>query len=63
MRLISPNPRIALKAALYSGLRKRAMTAADLARLLDIDQRQAERLLSPRAQTNLTSLEQALSAL
>ena len=61
--LVSPDPTTALKAALYSALRTRRMTVADLARRLDIDDRQAARLVDPRAASKLTSLEAALSAL
>ena len=61
--LVSPDATIALKAALYSILRTRNMTVADLARRLDIDDRQAARLVDPRAASRLASLEAALSAL
>ena len=54
---------MALKAALYSALRARNMTVADLARRLDTDDRKAARLIDPRAASRLTSLEAALSAL
>ena len=60
---VSPDPTTALKAALYGALRRHRMTVADLARRLDIDHRQAARLLDPRAASKLTSLEAALSAL
>ncbi len=60
---VSPDPTTALKAALYSALRTRRMTVADLARRLDIDHRQAARLVDPRAASKLTSLEAALSTL
>ena len=39
------------------------MTVADLARRLDLDYRQAARLIDPRTASKLTSLEAALSAL
>jgi antitoxin HicB len=61
--LVAPEPTIALKAALYSALRARGITAADLARRLGIDDRQAARLIDPRAASKLTSLDAALSAL
>src|SRR5215831_18943080 len=61
--LVSPDATIALKAALYSILRTRNTTVADLARRLDIDDRQAARLVDPRAASRLASLEAALSAL
>jgi antitoxin HicB len=54
---------MALKAALYSALRNRSLTVADLARRLEIDYRQAARLVDPRAASKLTSLDAALSAL
>jgi antitoxin HicB len=60
---VSPDPTMALKAALYSALRARKMTVADLARRLDIDDRRAARLIEPRAASRLTNLEAALSAL
>jgi antitoxin HicB len=61
--LVSPDATMALKAALYSALRARKMTVADLARRLGIDERQAARLIDPRAAGRLSSLESALSAL
>jgi antitoxin HicB len=61
--LVSPDASIALKAALYSILRTRNITVADLARRLGIDDRQAARLVDPRAASRLASLEAALSAL
>jgi antitoxin HicB len=61
--LVAPEATMALKAALYSALRARKMTIADLARRLGIDDRKAARLLDPRATSGLTGLEAALSAL
>ncbi len=63
MHLVSPEPTIALKAALYEALRSRRMSVVDLAHRLGIDERDAARLISPRARTRLTQLEEALSAL
>ena len=60
---VAPDPTMALKAALYTALRRRRMTVADLARRLSIDERKAARLIDPRAAGRLTSLEAALSAL
>ena len=60
---VAPEPTIALKAALYSALRTRRMTVADLARRLGIDARKAARLIDPRAANRLNDLEVALSAL
>ncbi len=63
MHLVSPEPTIALKAALYSALRDAGITIDELARRLGIDDREAARLISPRARTRLTRLEEALSVL
>ena len=60
---VAPEPTIALKAALYSALRARNMTVADLARRLGIDERKASRLIDPRITSRLAGLEAALSAL
>ena len=62
-RHVSPDPTIALKAALYSAMRRREMTVADLAQLLEIDWHQAARLSDPRKSSKLTSLAAALHAL
>jgi antitoxin HicB len=61
--LVAPDATMALKAALYTALRARKMTIAELARQLGIDDRKAARLLDPRAASKLTRLEEALSAL
>lgn len=63
MHLISPEPTIALKVALYEALRGAGMTTDDLARNVGIDERQAARLIDPKVRTSLNKLEQALSAL
>jgi antitoxin HicB len=61
--IISPSPTIALKAALYTALRHRNMTVADLATRLDMDWHQAARLVDPRRASKLTSLAAALGIL
>ena len=61
--VISPSPTIALKAALYTALRHRDMTVADLAARLYMDWHQAARLIDPRRASKLTSLAAALAAL
>ena len=63
-RLVSPDPTIALKAALYAALRRRDMTVADLADLLGMgDWHQAARLIDPKRSTKLTTLLAALDTL
>jgi antitoxin HicB len=61
--LVSPDPTIALKAALYTALRRRDMTVADLAELLEMDWHLAARLIDPKRSSKLTSLAAALGAL
>jgi len=62
--LVSPDPTIALKAALHMTLYQRDMTVADLADLMGFaDWHQAERLIDPRHSTKLTRLASALGAL
>jgi antitoxin HicB len=61
--LVSPDPTIALKAALYMALRQRDMTVADLADLLKMDWHLAARLIDPKRSSKLTSLAAALGAL
>src|SRR5208282_2311639 len=56
-RRVAPDATIALKAALYTGLRKKRMAVADLAHDLHIDERKAARLIDPRAASSLASLE------
>jgi antitoxin HicB len=61
---VSPDLTVALKVALYSALRQRDMTVADLADLLDMgDWHQAARLIDPKRSTKLTTLIDALDAL
>jgi antitoxin HicB len=62
--LVSPDPTIALKAALYTALRRHEMTVADLADRLGMrDWHQAARLIDPKRSSKLTRLATALDAL
>jgi antitoxin HicB len=61
-RPITPDPALALKAALHVALRRRGMTAADLARALGVDHREARRVLDPRHATKLPRMAEALAA-
>ena len=63
MHAVEPEPTIALKAALYEALKNRQMNAAELARSLGIEGKEAQRLIDPKARTPLSKLEAALSAL
>lgn len=61
--LVSPDPSMALKAALYSALRSRGLTVADLAHRLGIDERSAAQLIDPRRAAKLENLTTALAVL
>jgi hypothetical protein len=63
MHSVEPEPIIALKTALYEALNDLRITAADLGKTLGLDERQAGRLVDPKARTPLTKLERAFSAL
>jgi antitoxin HicB len=63
MHAIEPEPTIALKAALYDVMRAAGIGARELAMRLGIDERQAARLVDPKARTPLDKLEGALSVL
>ena len=61
-RPITPDPAVALKAALHVALRRRGMTAADFARALGVDHREARRILDPRHATKLARMAEAVAA-
>jgi antitoxin HicB len=58
---VAPSLRIALKAALYRVMRERKATTADLARAIDVDHKEARRLLDPKELTKESRLEEALA--
>jgi antitoxin HicB len=60
---VAPSLRIALKAALHMVMREQKFTAADLARVMSIDHKEARRLLDPKESTKEARLEAALEAL
>jgi antitoxin HicB len=59
---IAPDATIALKVALYRTLKEKKATPADLSRLLDIDHKEARRLLDPRETSKVPRLADALRA-
>ncbi len=63
MYAVEPESTIALKTALYVALISRGLSTADLGRMLGANDRDATRLLDPKARTPLAKLEAALSAL
>jgi antitoxin HicB len=63
MHLVSPEPTIALKVALCEALQSHYLSPGELGQRLGVDERQAARLIDPKARTPLSKLEEALSAL
>lgn len=63
MHAVEPDPTIALKAVLHDALRSAGIAAPDLAMRLGIEERQAVKLIDPKARTSLSKLEEALSVL
>jgi len=60
---VAPDATIALKVALHKALKEKRATAADLSRLLEIDHKEARRLLDPRETSKVPRLTAALTAL
>jgi len=54
---------MAAKAALYITIRKKGLTKASFARLLDVDEKEGRRLLDPHHKTKIPRINEALSAL
>ncbi len=57
---VAVDPAVALKAALYDVTREQGITAAELSRRLDVDHKEARRLLDPYHATKLPRLKAAL---
>ena len=60
---ISLTARMSAKAALYIAVRETGISKSELARRLGVDEKEIRRMLSPRHQTKLPRIEQALSVL
>ncbi|MFZ5789437.1 MAG: type II toxin-antitoxin system HicB family antitoxin [Pseudomonadota bacterium] len=60
---VAPEPTVALKAALYKVAKESKVSAAELARRLKVDHKEARRLLDPRHRSKLPRLTAALQAL
>lgn len=61
--VVAPDATLSLKIALNLALKDRGMTAADLARRLEVDHKEARRLLDPREPSKEPRLTDALAAL
>ena len=53
----------ALKAAVYTEMREQAVTKSERARRMDVNEKEARRMLDPRHPTRVPTLERALAAL
>ncbi|MBS0437827.1 MAG: type II toxin-antitoxin system HicB family antitoxin [Proteobacteria bacterium] len=62
-RLVSPPVGTALKLAVYLAMREANVSKSDLARRLDVDEKEIRRALDPRHATKSARLEEALHAL
>jgi antitoxin HicB len=61
--VVAPDPTVALKAALHMAKRRQGITAADIARKLKIDHKDARRLLDVRHPSKIQSVARALGAM
>ncbi len=62
-RQVVPDPTVALKAAVYMVSREQGISAAELARRLGVDHKEARRLLDPRHASKAPRLAEALKAM
>jgi antitoxin HicB len=53
----------ALKATLYLSMKEAAITKVQLAKLIEVDEKEVRRILDPRHGTKLSTIERALAAL
>jgi antitoxin HicB len=53
----------AMKAAVYLAMKEQGLNKSDLARRMDLDEKEARRILDPRHSTKVPTLERALHAL
>lgn len=60
--VVVPDAGIGLKIALYLAMRQRGVTAADLTRRLQIDNREMQRILNPHHATKTARMNQAIEA-
>ena len=60
--LVSPGVLIAAKAALYTAVREQRVSNVALARRIEVDEREARRLLDPHHKSRIERVEQAFAA-
>jgi antitoxin HicB len=61
--VVAPSSDLSAKAALYLAIKEAAISKADLARTLQVDEKEVRRLLDPHHPSKLPRMEQALRAL
>jgi antitoxin HicB len=61
--VVAPSSDLSAKAALYLAIREAAISKADLARMLRVDEKEVRRLLDPRHPSKLPRMEEALRIL
>jgi len=62
-RLVSAPPSTALKAAVYLAVREAGISNSELARRMQLDEKEARRILDPHHPTKVRRIEAALSVL
>ena len=62
-RMVSVPPSMALKAAVYLAVQQAGISNSELARLMQLDEKEARRILDPHHPTKLPRIEEALSVL
>lgn len=62
-RVVSVPPSMALKAAVYLAVREAGISNSELARRLQLDEKEARRILDPHHPTKLARIEAALNVL
>ena len=62
-KLVSVPPSMALKAAVYLAVRESGLSNSELARRMQLDEKEARRILDPHHPTKIARIEAALSVL
>jgi len=62
-RMVSTPVTTALKAAVYLSMREQGVSKSELARRMQVHEKEARRMLDPHHQTKVTALERALAVL
>lgn len=59
---VAPDTAVAMKIALYIAMREHGITAAELSRRLNVDYREAQRILNPHHATKTARMSEAIEA-